>query len=358
MNSRRGRAVLARTRALVIAASVVLAPARRAAGAEGARSRVTVVRAASSDPLIREANTRLRAELAAAGFDVLDVDGPAGSVRDEVESTSEATKSFATVAIERAGTGASADVWISDLVTGKTVVRRLRVGSESNAAAVLAIRALELLRASLLEVTVPVSEAPDEAARRAAPPDVVSWAEPKTKARGPSHPLAGTSMAVGVFVLHSLQSIGPSLGPVARVARGIGPRVFGRLSLASAVVGPRVHAEGGEASVQQHFGSLELGWVADTRPVVAFAWAGIGAYYLRTSGEAEAPFRASSAGVVSALGTVGVGGLVRLGRGVTLSADVAAIGLVPQPVVVIANHDAGTAGAPSLAAALSLLVEL
>ena len=64
--------------------------------------------------------------------------------------------------MSRAANGAFADVWISDHVTGKTVVRRLEVGAGPNATAVLAIRALELLRASLLEIAAkaPPSEPP------------------------------------------------------------------------------------------------------------------------------------------------------------------------------------------------------
>jgi hypothetical protein len=343
----------------VLVALALLCATQGALAAPATRSRVTVVRTASSDPLIREANTRLRAELNAAGFEVVEVERPRGSARDEVESASEETKSFATVTIERAGNGASADIWINDLVTGKTVVRRLSVGSESNAAAVLAIRALELLRASLLEVGVPAGSAPTAEPRAAPPADVMTWVEPAMPAKPRlAHSFAGPALSVGVLTLHSLQGIGPALGPVARGSIGFGPHAFGRLTLASAVVAPKVSAEGGEASVQQHFGSVEFGWATDTQPVVAYAFAGLGAYYLRTSGEAEPPLRGSTAGVVSALGMAGLGGIVRLSRGIALSADIAILGLVPQPVVVIASEEVGTAGAPSIALSLALVVEL
>jgi hypothetical protein len=238
-------------------------------------------------------------------------------------------------------------------------VRRLSVGSESNAAAVLAIRALELLRASLLEVGVPAESAPTAEPRAAPPADVMTWVEPAMpKKPRLAHPFAGPALSVGVLTLHSLQGIGPALGPVARGSIGFGPHAFGRLTLASAVVAPRVSGEGGEASVQQHFGAIEIGWATDTQPVVAYAFAGLGAYYLRTSGEAEPPLRGSSAGVVSALGMAGLGGIVRISRGIALSADIAILGLVPQPVVVIASEEVGTAGAPSIALSLALVVEL
>jgi ABC-type sugar transport system substrate-binding protein len=58
------------------------------AGAQGARSRVAVVRTSSGDRLLREANTRLRAELVAAGFDVIDVERVPGDPRTQVELAS------------------------------------------------------------------------------------------------------------------------------------------------------------------------------------------------------------------------------------------------------------------------------
>jgi hypothetical protein len=348
-----------RCTAVIASALVTFASMAPALAAPETRSRVTVVRTASSDPLIREANTRLRAELTEAGFEVLEVDRPQGAARDEVESASEETRSFATVAIERAGPGATADIWINDLVTGKTVVRRLSVGSESNAAAVLAIRALELLRASLLEVAVPAESTPAAEPRAAPPADVMTWVEP-ARPRPPraAHALGGPALSAGVLGLHSFQGIGPALGPVLRGSLGIGPHAFGRLTLASAFAAPTIVAEGGEADVAQHFGSFELGWVLGTEPAAAYGFAGLGAYYLRTSGRAEAPLRASSDGVVSALATAGVGGIVRLRGGVALSADVALLGLVPQPVVMIAGQEVGKAGAPSLTMSVALVVEL
>ena len=57
----------------------------REARADGARSRVAVVRSSSSDRVLREADTRLRAELLDAGFEVVEVDRAPGDSRSEVE---------------------------------------------------------------------------------------------------------------------------------------------------------------------------------------------------------------------------------------------------------------------------------
>ncbi|MFI5306775.1 MAG: hypothetical protein ACHQ53_05455, partial [Polyangiales bacterium] len=148
----------------------------QAAWAQAARSGVALVRTDSSDRLLRDAGTRLRAELHAAGFDVIEVDRAPGDEREGVESAESNGAAFATVALNRARSGAFADVWISDHLTGKTVVRRLEVSEASNAAAVLAIRALELLRASLLEVAAAPAVQNEPAPQP--PKDVLLFVEP------------------------------------------------------------------------------------------------------------------------------------------------------------------------------------
>ena len=162
--------------------------------ADGARSRVALVRSSSSDPVLREASTRVRAELIDAGFEVVEVDRAPGDPRSEVEDAAPTTASFATVAMNRAPNGAFADVWISDHLTGKTVVRRIEVGAGPNATAVLAIRALELLRASLLEVAAkgPPSEPP-----MAAPTDVMKWIAPALPPAPAIPLLQGNALGLG-----------------------------------------------------------------------------------------------------------------------------------------------------------------
>ena len=328
------------------------------AAAEAARSRVALVRTESSDRLLSEAGTRLRAELVSAGFEVVEVDRAPGDSRAEVEQAAERTKSVATVAIDRAGSGALADVWISDRVSGKTVVRRLKVGGGPGAAAVLAIRALELLRASLLEVVLPAS--PAEAPAAAPPPAVVDWVKPTLPPKAPEDGelLDGPALGVGVLGLHGLRGIGLAFGPTLRVFHGIGGGAFGRLVLAGPLGGPSLSEPEGTASVRQEFLSLDLGWATRAAPLGALVWLGAGAFHLHTAGSAAQPYRSTSDDVLSVLLTGGLGGVVRLGQDVALSAELAAVGLVPRPVVVIANRDAGSAGNPALAMSLNLLVAL
>jgi hypothetical protein len=164
--------------------------------ADDARSRVALVRSATTDRVLHEASTRLRAELLDAGFDVVEVDRAPGDPRSEVEEAAPDASSFATVAMSRVANGAFADVWISDRVTGKTVVRRIEVGAGPNATAVLAIRALELLRASLLEVA---AKPPPSEPAVSAPADVVRWVAPALPAAPPRPVLQGSALGVGAL---------------------------------------------------------------------------------------------------------------------------------------------------------------
>jgi len=321
--------------------------------AETPRSKVALVRPATDDRLLREAGVRLRAELLDAGFEVIDVERAPGDARAGVETAANADSSFATVAMNRAPSGAFADIWISDRVTGKTVVRRLEVGDDANATNVLAIRALELLRASLLEVGTQQARAEPE---RSPPKDVMHWLEPALP-RPETPVLAGNALGVGVLALDGLGKIGMAFGPTLHFSHGFGP-YFARLLLAAPLVGPEFSTAAGSASVREQLASLAIGVASQPRPLGMTAWLGLGGFDLHTSGSAAPPYRGTSGDVVSFSTSAGLGGLMRVAPGVALDAELMAIVLVPRPIVVIADADAGKVGLPSLAATLGLLVGL
>src|SRR5262249_56726242 len=68
-------------------------------------------------------------------------------------------------AILRLADGATVELGLEDRVTGKLVIRRIRIDRTREVAGDLAVRAMELLRGSLLEVAV----APPPSAPAAAP---------------------------------------------------------------------------------------------------------------------------------------------------------------------------------------------
>jgi hypothetical protein len=327
-----------------------------AAEADGARSRVALVRSASTDRVLHEATTRVRAELLDAGFEVVDVDSAPGDARSEVEGAAPDGACFATIAMNHAAGGAFADVWISDHLTGKTVVRRVGVRTDTNAPSVLAIRTLELLRASLLEAAARVqpNEPPMTPAR-----DVMQWIAPALPDASPSKvpALRGTVVGFGALTLDGLQGIGLAVGPTIAVSRGFGPW-FARIALAGPLLGPDLQTTTGSATVRQEMGALEFGWASVPAPIGVDVWGGAGGYDLHTDGSASAPYRALGGDVASFVTTAGVGALAQLSPRVLLALDLSAVVLTPQPIVVIAGRDVGSAGLPSIGASLGLLVGL
>ncbi len=119
--------------------------------------RVAVVRPIGGTPLITEATTRLGAVLLAAGFDLVEVEARREiDPRRAREPMSEGPRTFATLALEAVGSGAAIEVTIHDLTTGRTSARQITVAerpAQPSAASSrdIALQALELLRATLLE---------------------------------------------------------------------------------------------------------------------------------------------------------------------------------------------------------------
>src|SRR5262249_5220500 len=98
---------------------------------------------------------RVIAELEALGFRALIID-PLDEAASRASLEATARKAGAIAAIRAVPSARGVEVWIADRVTGKTVLRE--VASDDGALdgeGALALRAVELLRASLLEVALP-----------------------------------------------------------------------------------------------------------------------------------------------------------------------------------------------------------
>ncbi|MDC3961729.1 hypothetical protein [Polyangium jinanense] len=98
---------------------------------------------------------RVQAELEALGFRTALLDpGVEPASRASLEAT--ARKADAIAAIRVVPSERGVEVWVADRVTGKTVLREITdAGGSLDRDAALALRTVELLRASLLEVAVP-----------------------------------------------------------------------------------------------------------------------------------------------------------------------------------------------------------
>jgi hypothetical protein len=307
----------------------------------------------------QKALTRLRAELIAAGFEVTEIDRQSDDAREAAEAEPSVEGVFATVAIvSRSG---SADIWVADRVTGKTVVRRVeaRPGSGRDVASILAVRAVELLQASLLEALEPPPReeprtAPSPEPRPAAPlpADVSAWMHAR---RAPSEP-PRFGLQAGLGVIHSFDGIGPAFLPVLGFSYRLGPALIAAVRAGGPAFAADLQAQGGTIAVRQGLAALELAYEfalpsPTLRPFVVGA---VGAYHLDVVGAATPPYQGESDDLFAVMVAAGPGARLRLGERVALLADVRLLFLAPQPVVRAAEQTVATMSRPSLFGQLAI----
>ena len=358
---RRGRAA---------AACAVLASAGWAAAALAAPSRVLVIRERAADTVVERAEVRLVAELRAAGFEVDErvVDAEADA-RRLVEQPDEGGSVFATVLLQRAASGASTDVWVADHVTHKTVVRRMNAADRGDAAdRSLALRIVELMRASLVEALVLPPKAGQTAPSLAAPvspspsppplpADVARWTREALLAPPPAP--TSLRLSIGVAGAFAGPAMGMAFAPEVAVAfRPVRAFSIGLLA-AGPAFGARARGSQGSADIRQELGLLEGGYEgAIAPPVRAFVVAGAGAYHLDATGSAVAPFTSARGDTWSALLDAGLGLRIDVGGAASLVIDARELFAAPRPVVAFASDRVATAMTPGTLVGVALAVEL
>jgi hypothetical protein len=313
-------------RSLHIAASLFTSALVAASSAEAGPSRVAVVREAQPDALMSEVTTRLSAELAAAGFEVILVDAtPLGDPRVQVEGAA-VTSSRATMAIVRVDESAAADVWIADHTSHRTLVRRIDLDAtrEPISPAALAIHAVELLRAHLLEVAVPAPlEPPPPPAT--SPPPLEGRSRP-AKAPPKRALFGGLGFEIGLAALYGFGETRGRLAPTLRLSYGGSIGLSGRLS----VVGP---------TATDQLALLELTyalepWRQTIVPIVSLG-AGAAHAHIENSGTGVPPIQ-TEAWAAALGGSAGVA--VRPSDRAAFLFDVHALFLKPGPGAIIGGE--------------------
>jgi hypothetical protein len=308
--------------------------------------RVLLLEPPPGDRAMEEAFNRLRAELSLQDFEVQVQVGDARKLSpDELEEAAQRADAFAAIALNRRGGSADADVSIVDRVTGKISLRRLAISAGPDSPRILAVRAVDLLRASLREL--PPDERP--------PPDVVGV----SAAPAPRELRAFTKQ--GRFWVSAAAA---ALSGAHDVTNGYGPslafwlRVTSRLQLGAFLGGPlvgaRYRSSNGDAVVRQELGQLRAMFNVlepgrfELGPVL-----GAGVYHLQAQGDVQAPYSSQSATLWSFAGSGGVEARLGLSEALWLTGSAQALLLTPRPVVAVDNASAEL-GQPLLLAAVGL----
>jgi hypothetical protein len=291
--------------------------------------RIVLLRPKTADPALLQAFGRLQGELSVHQFEVIVVeandDDPSPRALAKV---AEQASAVAAVSLLRSEGLASADVWISDRVTGKTSMRTIATAQRSEAPSVLAIRAVDLLRASLREYPAGESPPPEVvgANPQRAPEHVRDWAR--------SEPARHASVEASFVLQSTLSRLGTGFGP--GVALGFKPSE--RLHVQAVFQGPLsgAGASGGGASLslrqEQLFAQASYRLFGNAR--LAFeALAALGAHELHVQGDAAPPFAGHSESAWTALAAPGLGAEFGLTQSASLVIAGRAVFLAPRPVV-------------------------
>ena len=266
-----GRFVLAFA---LLAAVGAAAPGRANTVVSPRATTVLILRPPNSPPAMVEMLVRLRGELSSAGFGSEIVEGPAApsagtpagpdgtqAWNAAVEQLAARRGAAAVVAIIGDTVPDSVEIWVVDDGTGKALVRRVRLEPTApRSAHTLAIRAIELLRSTLLEIELARAARDRQNAPRAPVPTTVpltirtSGADEEQR-RSP-HP-ERFAIELGGSALVSPNGVGPTVLPLGAL-RLVAALVAGRPSGAGRLRDP--HHSGRRGWQRAHIARLRFAW--------------------------------------------------------------------------------------------------
>ena len=295
-----------------------------------------------------ETVVRIRGELLSAGFTVEIVDGVADSSRDLLEGLAEQRRADAALAIVGNATPNSVEAWVVDRLTGKSVMRRLPFEPQSERAPqTLAIRAIELLRSSFLEINLTSEERP----RPEIPPEVERLVGVEVVAKRPE----SFGIEVGAAGIWGNGGVGPALAPVLLLDWALGQHFVLQATLAGLGTRPSVTTpQVGSAQVAQELGLLGCAYRFRTgerwQPFVGLA---AGVLYTSVKGSADYPNRGLSAHEWSLLMDAGAGSWLRLRDRFFLALAGHLQMAQPYPSIRFLESNVATTGRPNVFLALT-----
>ncbi len=315
-------------------------------------SAVVLLEPAEPDAVARETLTRAKAELTGAGFRVIIAPRGAGDPRASLEAAIREAGAIAAIAIEPGQSSSLVEVWVSDHLTGKLSIRPVESPRTGEAPALLAIRAVELLRASLLEIANP----PTSSAKNSTLPSEV------TKLTAPAPPSesesrrTGFGIEAGMMGLLSVDGIHPAVAPMLRASYGVPIGLGARLTWAGPSFGPGLDGVLGEAVITQYLGLAELVYSPPLGGPVALLFnGGLGAYHVSATGELFDPQRARSGGSTTFIATWGAGLDFRVHRRFGLALETMAGVSAPRVTIEMGREEVGHFGRPLLGASLGAI---
>jgi hypothetical protein len=315
-----------------------------------------------------EVEAHLEAELRAAGFDVVLVHRANPAWPEQLEVAARQTESVAAITIVRRANEVAADVWITDRVTGNTLLRHVRADvSADHATHILALRAVELLHASLIELNVlrePSSKTEEAPSLRAPVVPAISRSPAPAAApvidRSPVPPSRDhatlLSVAMGASALGGPGGIPFAIAPALGLAWRPLSAWAGQIQLAGPAFSS-VADERGSAELDQELGLFRVLFEPRrTGALRPFVTVGAGMYRIGAHGEATEPLAGRSAHALAAAFAAGAGARVALSGQVGLLVQGDALFILPRPRLRFARQTVAETALPAVLASLALEV--
>lgn len=271
----------------------------------------------------------------------------APTTRDALEASARAEDAIAALRVRASRSGV--EVWIMDRITAKTVLREVVLSTGDDESAV-AVGAVELLRASLLEV-----EQPGFRKREVAPSPAVS-----RLVAAPQGKTGRLALALGPAAALSPGGLGvtPHVDVWLRFEASDHFALFTRVVLPT--LPATLDAPEGRATVTLSTAAVGADALlfSPESAVRGRAGVGVGAVWAHMEGTAAQAFVGRGDDVVAALVFAHVGGHASLGRHVRVFADVSLGIASPRPVVRFAARNVGAWGEPVAIASVGLELPL
>jgi len=306
-------------------------------------STVILMRPPDPVPVTAEAIVRIHGELVSAGFDVQVAPAAGGpDARAALEGTAVGQNVDAVLAILGDSLPDSVEIWVVDRVTGKSVVKRLPFHPEqARAAEILSIKAIELLRASFLEVGITNSKL---SPAKPAPAVVSRFVAEALAVNRELH----WGIEVGGSLGASLDGVGPAVTPMIRLNWAPIPWCIVRITTAGLGTQARVDTPSGVARVTEQFGLLEAGLRFRSRmrlrPIVSL---GAGVLHTSAEGDAALPYQGRTGAAWSFLMDAGVGLRASLRGRFEIGMEGHAQLAQPYPIIRFIDSDVATSRRPS-----------
>jgi hypothetical protein len=320
---------------------------------------VLLLRRVPADALLTEAILRIKSELVAGGFQVAvtDSEGAEPDPRALMVRAARTLAPSATIGVFGDLQTGSAELWVVDRITSKTVIRRLEVQASSDRpiSEVLAIRAQELLRASLVEVLVEENRPAPPVAPP--PPEIQRKAKQVVASRLAASTLAPWTLGLelGGSAFGGSGGIGPTLAPAARLRLATGDHFWVRLTGLGLGTRPRVGTDARSASVAQNLLLLEFATCLRPRQVVRPLFSlGLGGERVAVDGSASMPYQGEHNARWFGAGDVGAGIALRLQTHLEVQLELHALFAAPRPAIRFFDVEAARAGQPTWLAILTL----